>query len=115
MRESEVGKTLRVLRDNGYRVKVSHTRRYVGKTGTSYYMDNTQARRMRADGVENFFPQATGGLAIVRIEAPGGERAAGYSGCSVKDNFVGLRGTAIALGRALDELSNVLAPGAIHA
>ena len=106
MRESNVGRTLVALRDDGYRVKVSHTRRYLTKeTAREYYMDNKSARRMRADGVMEIIPEPTGGIVMVRIAAPGGESAAGYAGCSVKESFVGLRGTAIALGRALDELA----------
>lgn len=105
MRESSVNTTLQQLRADGYKVKVQHSRWYTSKIGVPFVMDNATARRMREDGVD-IQPNPKGGMVMVSIIPPTGTPAiTATAACSHKENFVALRGTAIALGRAIDLLA----------
>lgn len=91
--------TVQQLREEGYTVKVRHTRRWESVGEPSFHNDAP---------VEPFFTASArlapkGGKTEVRIEKDN-SGASGEAVCSLDDNYCRATGRNIALGRALKEL-----------
>ena len=84
------------LRQNGYKIRVFHNRRYASQSGDIFYT-----------GIP--IPETTleskGGLTIVKVITPANETAMGYAKCSDKDPYNKKLGAKIALNRALGSLN----------
>lgn len=84
------------LRQNGYKIRVFHHRKYVGINGEVYFA-----------GIQ--IPDtelcSKGGLTVVQVITPSGETRTGFAKCSSKDPYNKKIGNKIALNRALKELN----------
>jgi hypothetical protein len=103
MNNGDTKKTINRLRDEGYRVIVSHKRPVMGpEPGTLRFLSNYE-RRERGIAPEYIRPGGLTMLAIVKDdEMVGG----GVAYCMPGDSFCRRIGTSIALGRALQEMED---------
>jgi hypothetical protein len=89
-------KEISELRSLGFRVYINHDR--LVKNAWVQYDDTTKVLRPLV--------APKGGTTIVEIHSRDGKQYTGIAACSKKDCYNKKRGLAIALGRALKELSN---------
>ena len=84
------------LRQNGYKVRVFHHRKYVAPNGDVYFA-----------GIQ--LPDtelcSKGGLTVVQVTTPNGEAQTGFAKCGPNDPYNKKIGNKIALSRALKELN----------
>lgn len=84
--------TVQLLRDNGYKVRVTHYR---------YYTNTKLLRRSEANQQGFNQPKPNGGKTVVEVRTPDGTELVGNSVCSCSDSYNRKFGVKIALGRAL--------------
>ena len=87
-------KTIKQLRQSGYKVRVMHIR-----------------HRNLINKIDGVYPEISnfGGSTTIEVTTPDGlHTASGKSVCSIEDNFNRRVGNAIALGRAMELLDNII-------
>jgi hypothetical protein len=84
------------LRQNGYKVRVFHNRRYTSPSGDVFYTGIQ---------IPETSLESRGGLTVVQVITPTNEKSVGYAKCSDKDSYNKKLGAKIALNRALAELN----------
>ena len=104
MRGSQVNTMLHRLRDQGYKVRVQHTRRYQTVNGSLYYLGNRDRLVMKRNGHSVGTPLSHGGLSYVAVRTPDGIEYEATAVCAEIEPFRQLLGTAVALGRVLHSM-----------
>lgn len=92
--------TVKELRSQGYKVRVTHRRRY---PNAYFGIEDENWTRYEAEkfGYSPRLASLTGGYTKVEITTPEGEDLAGIAECSLKDNFCRKTGRELAIERAL--------------
>lgn len=91
--------TVQQLRQDGYKIRVSHYRRIQGPNKDFYYGFKSTVKPISGEVI-----QQKGGKTIVTVTTPDGISTFGEALCSRKDHFCYKRGCQIALGRAMAKL-----------
>lgn len=101
--------TVQQLRDNGYKVSVSHYR-FFNLDPAGWWVDeegNAHTTNIAHQGMIkrlNKKPLPRGGMTFVAITTPDEVTSNAYSACSMSDNYCKKTGREIAIGRALKKL-----------